>query len=76
MVQTNGAMAHISIINPTNGSTHCLSVNLIDDTNAMERDKTFSVVLSTSDPDVTLGNSMTIISILEDDGKRIMVARK
>jgi hypothetical protein len=52
------------------GDTHCINVSITDDS-ALEGDETFSValMLTTSDPNVTLGNDTTAVTITDDDGK-------
>ena len=46
--------------------TRCVNVSIIDD-GAFEDDETFTVTLTTSDPDVILGN-MTTVTIIKNDG--------
>jgi hypothetical protein len=65
------AMADTDFINTTSfavgsmpGDTHCINVPITDDS-ALEGDETFNVALTltTSDPNVVLGNDMTTITI-------------
>ncbi len=51
----------------TNNDARCVSISILED-NALEDDLTFTVTLTTSDPDVVLGNYMTVITIIDNDG--------
>ncbi len=51
----------------TTGSIRCVDISILDD-NALEGDQTFTVILSTSDPNVLLGNDVAIIIIRDNDG--------
>ncbi len=55
----------------TTGSIRCVDISILDD-NALEGDQTFTVTLSTSDPDVMLGNDVTTITIIDNDGQAIV----
>ena len=46
----------------------CINITITDD-NILEAAETFSIVLSTSEAHVMLGNSVTFITITDDDGK-------
>jgi len=48
-------------------STGCTNISIIDD-NALESNQTFTVTLTTSDPDVILGSNVTTITIVDNDG--------
>ena len=48
-------------------ATKCVNISIVDD-NALEGNQTFMVTLTTSDPDVMLGNNMTAINIVDNDG--------
>ena len=50
----------------TDNATRCVNVTILDDA-ALEGDHTFTVTLSTSDPDVVLGNNVTVITIEDND---------
>ena len=50
-------------------SSRCVSINITDDA-ALEGNQTFTVTLTTSDPDVLLGNDMTVITIEDNDGSQ------
>lgn len=52
----------------TNGATTCVDITILDD-NAMEGDQTFNVALTTSNPNVLLGNIVAVISIINNDSK-------
>ena len=45
----------------------CVNINITDDA-ALEGNQTFTVTLTTSDPDVLLGNNVTVITIEDNDG--------
>ena len=47
------------------GALRCLSVNITSDGAALEGDETFIVTLTTTDT-VTLGESMTTITIIDE----------
>ena len=51
----------------TNSTPECVNINITDDA-ALEGNQTFTVTLTTSDPDVLLGNDMTVITIEDNDG--------
>jgi hypothetical protein len=48
------------------GSDECVDITLLPE-DPMERDETFTVTLTTTDPDVTLGTSVITITIDNDD---------
>jgi hypothetical protein len=56
------------------GDTHCINVFITND-GALEEDKTFNVALTltTSDPNVMLGNDMTTITITDNDSECLCV---
>ncbi len=51
----------------TNNAVRCVGITILDD-DALEGNQTSTVTLTTSDPDVTLGTDMTIITITDNDG--------
>ena len=51
------------------GAARCVNISIIDD-RALEDNETFTVVLTTSDPDVILGTSRTTVTITDNDGKK------
>ena len=51
----------------TNNSMRCSVISIIDD-DALEGNQTFRVTLSTLDPNVMLGNSITTVTIMDNDG--------
>ena len=52
----------------TDSTSECANISITDDT-ALEGDQTFTVMLTTSDPDVAVRNSMTTITIEDNDSK-------
>ena len=59
-------MAHLTF--PIGADFLCLDVNITDDT-ALELEETFTVTLTTLDPDVMLDNSLILITVIDNDGK-------
>ena len=51
----------------TDSDTVCVDIAILDD-NAVEGNHSFTLTLTTSDPDVMLGNNVTVITITENDG--------
>ena len=53
--------------------TQCLNVSIIDDDTALEGDETFTVTLTllTTGLGVTTGNTMTTITITDNEGKQL-----
>ena len=52
----------------TDSTSQCVNISVTDDA-ALEGNQTFTVTLTTSDPDVLLlGNDMTVITIEDNDG--------
>ncbi len=51
----------------TDNDVTCAVVGIIDDS-ALERNQTFTVTLTTPDPDVMLGTDMTTVTITDNDG--------
>ncbi len=49
-------------------SIECMNVSIRED-DALETDETFSVTLTTSDDDVDVVNSMTTVTIRDNDSK-------
>ena len=52
----------------------CVSITILDDT-VLEENQAFTVTLTTSDPDVLLGNNVTVITIEDNDGSPIEIVR-
>ena len=50
-----------------NGDTVCVDITILDDI-AVEGNHSFTLTLTASDPDVMLGNNVTVITITENDG--------
>ena len=46
----------------------CVNITIIDNNEALEEDKNFSVILTESDSVVTLGNNVTTVIITYNDG--------
>ncbi len=51
----------------TDNAVRCITVSILEDA-ALEGNQTFTVMLSTSDPDVMLGISMTTVIITDNLG--------
>ena len=51
----------------TDGATRCVDITIIDD-DSLEGDQTFTVTLSTSDPNVVIVTSRINITIIDNDG--------
>jgi hypothetical protein len=47
-------------------ATRCVIIPILDD-DAPEGEQTFTLTLTTSDPDVMLGNNVTTITIIDDE---------
>ena len=54
----------------TEGTCGCVNINISGNA-ALDGDRIFIVTLTTSDPDVLLGNSATVITIVDDDSTLI-----
>lgn len=52
----------------TDGVRRCLDITILDDADAVEGNQTFTVTLTTSDPDVLLSAVVTTITIRDNDG--------
>ena len=52
----------------TDSTSKCVNITITDDT-ALEGNQAFTVTLTTSDPDVVLRNSMTTITIEDNDSE-------
>ena len=50
----------------TDSTSECANISITDDT-ALEGNQTFTVTLTTSDPDVAVRNRMTLITIEDND---------
>ena len=62
-ITTNGTFLNGSMA----GDMECVSVTITDDS-ALELDETFTVILTTSEPAVTLSNDTATITITDNDG--------
>jgi hypothetical protein len=49
------------------GATRCVNITILED-GALEGDQTFTVMLTTSDPNVVIGINMTVVTIMDNDG--------
>ena len=52
----------------TEGAMQCVTINTTVDT-LSEEDETFTVVLTTQDPDIMLGNNVTTVTIVDNEGE-------
>jgi hypothetical protein len=52
----------------SDGATRCVKIPILDD-DASEGEQTFILTLTASDPDVMLGNNVTTITIIDDEGR-------
>ena len=48
--------------------TRCLSITILDDSLFESDEEDFSLILTTPDPNVILGNNETIITIMDNNG--------
>ena len=55
-------------IGSLNNDKRCVEFTIIDNNEALEEDKNFSVILTESDSVVTLGNNVTTVIITDNDG--------
>ena len=46
----------------------CIDISLVDDNIPGEPDKDFTVILSTADSNIILGNNQQTVTITDDDG--------
>ena len=51
----------------TNNATRCINISISED-QAFEGDHTFTVILTTDDTSIMLGTTVTVITIIDDDG--------
>ncbi len=51
----------------TNNAVRCVNINILDD-DALESNQTFTVMLTTSDPDVNIQTSTTLLTVTDNDG--------
>ena len=56
----------------TSGVVKCMNISIIDD-GALEVIETFTVTLTTTDPDVMLGKNKTVVTIMDDDGNSFLM---
>ncbi len=54
----------------SNGDKQCMDIVIVDDSAALEGDETFSVILTTSEPNVLLVITRTEVTITDNDGER------
>jgi hypothetical protein len=52
----------------SDGSNECVNITLLPE-DPMDRDETFTLTLTTTDPGVTLGTNVTIITIDNNESK-------
>ena len=52
----------------TTGSPPCLTVTIVDDQQRESCDQTFTLVLTTSDPAVTVSRATATVTIYDDEG--------
>ncbi len=52
----------------SDGNTECMNVTIMDD-DALEADQTFSVTLTEQDDNVDVVNTMTTVTITDNDSK-------
>ena len=57
-------------IHSTENAIECVAITIINDAE-LEGDETFTVLLTTQDPDITLGNNITTINIIDDEGELV-----
>jgi hypothetical protein len=50
------------------GATRCVVIPILND-DALEGEQTFTLTLTTSDPDVMLVNNVTTITIIDNEGR-------
>ena len=63
---TSLSSVELFVAGSTDTATRCVNITILDDT-ALEGDQTFILALFTSDPNVLLGNDMTLITIEDND---------
>jgi hypothetical protein len=51
------------------GAARCVNIPILDD-DALEGEQTFTLTLTTSDPDVMIGNDATTITIIDNEGRK------
>ena len=57
--------------NPGNGSQHDCAIIMVENDLILEDDESFSVVLTTTDPDIIrFGPNITVVTITDDDSKQ------
>jgi hypothetical protein len=56
------------------GASRCVDIPILDD-GALEGEQTFTLTLTTSDPDVMLGNNVTTITIIDNEGRKAYTQR-
>ncbi len=64
---TNSSSGEYFAFGSTTNDVRCVGITILND-DALEGNQTFTVTLTTSDPDVMLGTDKTIITIRDNDG--------
>ena len=52
----------------SDGDEECVNITILED-DALETSETFTVTLTTSDPDVMIDTNVTTVVILDNDGE-------
>ena len=55
--------------NPENGSQRDCAIIMVENDLTLEDDESFSVILTTTDPDVIIAPNLTVVTITDDDSK-------
>ena len=55
--------------NPGNGSQQDCAIIMVENDLTLEDDERFSVVLTTTDPAITISPNLTVVTIINDDSK-------
>ena len=63
----NVSSEYIFTSGSTSNATRCADISIVDD-EALEGNQTFTVSLTTSDPNVVPGTNTTTIEIVDNDG--------
>jgi hypothetical protein len=58
----------MTAVGSQDGNIECVDIFIVDD-GALERNETFTLEITTSDPVVLLGNNVTTITIIDNEGK-------
>ena len=65
------ALTNITVTIAAGEMMNCSTVMVVNDT-LLEEDETFTIMLTSSDTGVNLGNNQTTITIIDDDCKRFL----